>query len=138
MISPRLFVPMFSRLLSLLLATTVFACPFVCRAGEAVALPGKKADACSCCHHGSEQDSSVPDETPISDCQCVCAGAVVDQAATNHYDFDMQESAMLIVVDLHASSQASARAISARAEREPPGGMNCGRAICCLFETFLC
>jgi hypothetical protein len=129
---------MLSRLLSLLLATTVFVCPFVCRAGEAVALPGEKADVCPCCCHEGDQESDGPDEKPISDCQCVCGGAVVDHAAANHYDFDLQESATLIVVDLQTSSQASAKSISERAEREPLEGMNCGRAMRCLFETFLC
>lgn len=128
---------MLSRLLSLLLATTVFACPFLCRAGEADAPSEEKVDACSCCHH-EEPTGDDSGESSDTGCQCVCAGAVVEHAASNYFDFNLQDSVMQFVVDVYASSQKSAETISERAELEPLDGMNCGRAMRCLYETFLC
>jgi hypothetical protein len=131
---------MLSHALSLILATTTFACPFLC--GEAISFVARDdAEAtCKCCcsHNVPKQSDETPDEDCGESCQCVCGGAVVDHAASHIDGCDLSALSMQIVIDVHASSQTSARMIAERAKREPLDGMNCGRAMRCLFESYLC
>src|SRR5688572_12235602 len=81
-----------TRLLSLYLAATILACPLLCRFGPcSVAADGvESVGGCCCCHGGgspsSDQQPTSPERRSSDSggsCQCICGGAVVDDAGSN-------------------------------------------------------
>jgi hypothetical protein len=129
--------------LSILLATTILACPFVCRAGADSSADGASINS-TCCHrhHGSESkgDQSTPSNSENHDgpeCQCVCSGAVVKYAKPFDARPEVIYPATLPVVALLGAPSFNGL-LAGRFEAPPPtGSANPGRALCCLYNTYL-
>ena len=136
---------MFKTLLSIALATTIFACPLLCRTSASVrvtaASPG---GCCSCCH--SHQEQSPADNAPPSNqdkgssgcCQCICGGALLDVDGSHVAGVDVTFWAPVAIVEPLAAQAIAARLNASGGALQRSDGMNPGRALRCLFMTFLC
>jgi hypothetical protein len=127
---------MLNPLISLVLATALLACPYLC-GGSLVSADVGAQSAPSCCCHSQQlpRDSAPAEEGPrdsTSCCQCVCGGAVLEHAPLVQVDMSVWSAA---AVELQPSV---ALALASRPLLEPDGGMNPGRAKRCLFMTLLC
>ena len=128
---------------------SVIACPLVCHADQGSARAGFAGGA-SCCDRcradrvaNPAAEQSLPRHDPSPDsgkpCQCLCGGAIVEIADTPTVIIDTSWSQPCIVVApllLAHTHETSFRQFSA--VPWPDIGMNPGRALRCLFSTFLC
>src|SRR5262245_23639584 len=111
----------------LLLAGTIFMCPFVCRGG--VAESTSHHQCCSCCHKSPSDDSSPAPNSGKGGCQCICGGAVMIAGV----QIDLDHQASQFTTDfLIATSSSQLVATSAQevafATPSPPSAENPGRA----------
>jgi hypothetical protein len=136
---------MLSRLLSLTLVVAVLDCPMLCGPALTVRAQDSAAVSCSsCCHHHHQEQApaegsapSAPSQDDAVVCQCICNGAVVDHAAVQPVGIDLDNWAPVAVTrSLVATS--SGRLTLLQAVHQPDDGMNPGRAMRCLFMTYLC
>jgi hypothetical protein len=132
---------MFNQTLSVLLATSILSCPWLCSGGEICARSSERSAACGCCHSESSNSSHKQDSSPAkessTECQGICGGAVVVDTAMPDIDLDINRS--LPVMDhssLLASSESSDGHLLIAAW--PDIGANIGRLLCCLYSTLLC
>ena len=132
-------------ILSILLSTTILACPFVCRVGVDAGANGAASTRPACCHCHHATESSDGDSTPSDserhncpECQCVCGGAVIKHAVLVDARPDVKYPATLpIVAQLDAPSLNGQ--LVGRSEAPPPtGSANPGRMLCCLYNAYLC
>jgi hypothetical protein len=139
--------PMVRRLLSLVLAATIVACPFCCMVGSATAKAAgeKHRPCCECCHDdrppAPEQKSDEPGDCPTKSgtaCQCICGGAVSDAGIPPDVGVDRSVWADLPADGLAALSVAEANLCITTAQLQPDDGHNLGRIMRCLFSTYLC
>lgn len=135
---------MFNRILSILLASTIATCPLLCKWKVA---RGADAGSCCCCcqaHGGQERGSDhrspsdQPSRSPAKPCQCICGGAVIQPVSLPH--FGPEISWPIAIPPLHSAAlfADASRCNSFMAPPPPGGSMNPGRALRCLFATFLC
>ena len=130
--------------LSILLATTILACPFVCRAGGASEADGAASARATCfhCHHAAEPDDghsspSSPDRHNGPECQCVCSGAVVKHTVPFDARPDVIYPASLPVVAQLVAPLLNGQ-LAGHFEAPPPtGSANPGRTLCCLYSSYL-
>jgi hypothetical protein len=136
---------MLSRLLSLTLVVAVLDCPMLCGPATTVRADDSSAAGCSgCCHHHqapapAEEDSAPAAPTHDGDavCQCICNGAVVDHAAVQPVGVDLDNWAPVAVTPSLVTTS-SGRLSLLQAVHQPDDGMNPGRALRCLYMTYLC
>lgn len=131
------------RIASLLLAVAIFGCPLACAWGHTVGGEVARGGGgeCSCCHH----EDALPSEgtecpsrpSPKAPCQCVCGGAVLDDAAQFDVGLDVGWS-LPVVLDGAVVQAVAVENHSWIAAPWPDVGMNRGRWVCCLFCTYLC
>jgi hypothetical protein len=151
----ELVVFMLNRVLSMLLTAMIVACPCICKGGA-----GRGSDRaefrghCDCCHlelpgqsSHEESSSSDNDSQPISDhqpnsgdCghQCICKGAVVEDAAQFDIGLDMSWWIAVEVTQPSFVAASCAQGGPLWATPPPDDGANPGRTMCCRYETFLC
>jgi len=129
----------------MLMTATIFACPLFCSLGRCYEHAGDKG-CCSCCHDVGNSNSSddkscptkpVPPESGKG-CQCICGGAVFEDAGFHDVQLDVRwELPVAVTLPAIVGSQTTQLARNSEA-RLPDLGMNPGRALCCLYGTFLC
>jgi hypothetical protein len=143
---------MLNRALSILLTAMLAACPCFCKGGGT-----SHADEhtelhahCGCCHaeipfHAHDEESSSSDSdhdsAPCSDrCggQCICNGAVVEDAIALDLNLDAGWWAAVVLPQLHIVQVADSNGITRQSAHPPDNGANLGRTLCCLYQTFLC
>ncbi len=139
-----------SRAIASTLIVALLACPVFCGRGhgsQRVAgsrLAGNNAShGSSCCHHeGSSEHRSGPvDHSPShqgQSRQCICCGAVFDQAASPQVDFDWSWSLPMAIVGLTALDISALSLVPVAQAPWPDVGMNHGRALCYLLSTMQC
>jgi hypothetical protein len=132
-----------ARSIAITMIATLLSCPLLCAAGESLVAGSAKGEMkrCCCCDkHG--EDGSCPTDSRRShsghSCQCICGGAVVDDAGAVVVAFDWGWS-----VPIEPAAVVVGQAIELELRRFsvaawPDVGMNRGRAICCMFNTYLC
>jgi hypothetical protein len=130
---------MLRRLLSVTLVAALFECPLICGLAPAVCADEQVASSCECCHH---PDEPVPaEQTPGDDgnflCQCICNGAVVEHAIVFNPGVDLSCWVPITAI-APAGSLSRAQLNIFQAASRPDDGMNPGRAMRCLFMTYLC
>jgi len=140
-------LPMLQKGLSLLLSATLVACPFVCSLNGVVAkVTGNTTHTCcGCCSTAhAPLGSHAPDgsnhrtPSPGKSCQCICGGAVSQLSATFHVDLDASfPIALPSEIKSPASECELANHVSI-AQLQPDDGTNLGRAMRCIFMSFLC
>lgn len=137
---------MLNRALAILLTTTIVACPLVCHSGPATVGAAGCASRCGgCCHANSQPASPGEQSCPGRDssrdsegnCQCLCGGAVLENACSVGAHFDASWSFPLPELESVRPHLQSAD-VRPNIAHCPNGGMNPGRALCCLYNTFLC
>lgn len=134
------------RAVSSLLVAVLLTCPLVCRTGHAARHDaGQTERGCGCCERHSAStsghDHCPADRSPSGSghsCQCICGGAVVDSAGVVQVDFDWHWSVPLAPVALEAAQIFDVAPQTFSMTPWPDVGMNHGRALCCLYNTFLC
>jgi len=136
---------MLRRLLSLTLVAALLQCPFSC--GLVVRVRANEGEAnirCSCCHHGKNKfparhNSAPTNHIPDKHCcgQCICNGAVIEHAANQSPSIDLD---CWGPVPATASVTAVSRAVLSfeQSAHQAGDGMNPGRAMRCLFVSYLC
>jgi hypothetical protein len=108
---------------------------------------GAEAVGCPCCAHGAKMPSSSHENpspqggrSPQSGgaCQCICGGAVVDEAGLNVAELDAScwLPVAIILPSVIDSNQSPFDRFSAAPW--PDDGVNVGRSLCCLYSTLLC
>jgi hypothetical protein len=143
-----LYFHMMRATLSIYLAATIFACPLLCNWGVySAASQGAEAVRCPCCAHAAEMPSSSHENPSSQDgpsprsggsCQCICGGAVVDEAESNVAELDTScwlPVAIMLPSVIDFSQSPFDRFCAAP---WPDDGVNVGRALCCLYSTLLC
>ena len=138
---------MISRLLSLTLIAAIFDCPMLCGVAPTVcALEVKAVSCCGGCHWTDKplptDDPSAPTDNRSQDgkscCQCVCNGAVVEVAALPSFGIDLDWWAPVPATTALVANASQGQLSFLHAAHQPDDGMNPGRAMRCLFVTFLC
>ncbi len=138
-----------NQLISILLATSIVACPLLCKGGAACCAKERSNGAPACCDacHKTNSDRSADRESVPSDPNsrtprecggCICGGAVVQDSALQQLVLDgcnwialpavHQSIAVAVVMPPAAVSWALL----------PDDGMNPGRAMRCLIMSYLC
>jgi len=132
---------------SVLLATSVFACPLICYSGHAVARAGGKPVASCCCHSAANappagdhsRGNPSRSQGPKCGCQGICGGAVVENDTAHNLTLDTTWSLpVAVIAPLLLARLEETRFNRFCATPWPDDGMNRGRALCCLYCTFLC
>jgi hypothetical protein len=134
---------MLSRAFSILLITAIFNCPLCCSWGAGSVRSGDtaKTHCRGCCHSPAKSESgeqSCPLREPGKCCQCICGGAIVGDAVAQDIGFD---ASLPMPVANRAVVSVPAQYIEflrIRTTPWPDDGVNVGRAMCCLYSTFLC
>ena len=140
---------MFSQILSILLATSIVACPLLCNAGNVCCSKGSSASGQACCegcHEADPSSSGNYDPAPVGDqsrtpddyCHCICGGAVIEDNGLQ--DLKLHLSNWIIVP---VAAQFVAEVIRPQQGNVswtllPDDGMNPGRALRCRMMSFLC
>jgi hypothetical protein len=133
-----------SRVLRVYLTAAILACPLLCRFTESsAAAGGSQGVGCSCCQGSGRQSSEdgAPERrssNPGGSCQCICGGAVVDDAAVAVAELDTSWWSPVAIIRLHSLSSVSIELDRFGAAPWPDIGMNPGRALCCLYSMLLC
>jgi hypothetical protein len=136
---------MIRRLLSIALAATVLSCPLFCRMGAACCATGATAKAgCDRCHeHDADapaDQSRRPDSQDKSqgNCQCICGGAVIEFDASHVIALDVISWIALPIDERPVTAPASTGQGQAAGIHRLGDDMNPGRALRCLFMSYLC
>jgi hypothetical protein len=139
---------MFHRLLCILQVWTIVACPLVCTIGHGTTRAADEASAscCACCKTSGEPVSSDEPACPPHDsstgsgtcCHCVCGGALVADVTLCDTLSDSNWSLAASLEGVDGASLHAFRLSPFCAASWPNIGMNPGRALCCLFNTYLC
>jgi hypothetical protein len=132
--------------LSLFLAATIATCPFFCTLNGMVAKAvGKSSHACPyCCHSDpspKQSQPAAPDDSRSKSrecCQCICGGAVSGAGSTVAAEFDTSIWSALPVELVLPQTEAHCPTHFAISQLQPDDGANLGRAMRCLFMSFLC
>jgi hypothetical protein len=134
------------RALAILLSAAVFSCPLFCTLGRCGEDAGDQGQRCSCCDH--EGSSAVPEDgsRPMKPanheaggaCQCICGGAVVEDASLDGVQLDVRLDLPVATILPAIIAAQIAEPVPSREVHLPDDGMNPGRALCCLYSTFLC
>ena len=125
-----------------LIALNLFACPLLCGAKSVEAGGEPVVQCCCCCHKcaqkNSEQVPSQPCEDSEPGCQCICGGAVVDDAAMqiDGYEWHLSVPPTLYCVEPLSASPLVSHTYFAGFQ--PDDGMNKGRAMRQLFMSLIC
>ena len=133
------------RPLAILLIATIFACPLICAAGNGGGGTAS-ASCCGCCHRAgganSSGEQSCPAKPTVPDsghaCQCICGGAVVEDAGTQDVSLDTGWSLPVAVAIPLVTHIQEAELRPFCSAPWPDVGMNPGRALRCLLCTYLC
>jgi hypothetical protein len=135
---------MLNRVLSILLVTTILACPFCCKSGccsERAQTRGTYACQHDCCHHEGPSDRAIPPTNSNSNsknCQCICFGAVVDHAPAPQTTIDTSFARPLPLLDAMTAAARVSCSAQALISPWPDIGANQGRAFCYLYSILLC
>jgi hypothetical protein len=127
---------MLARSFNLLLVATILACPFVCRSGMAAGT----GSSC-CCHerqHGPSETPGPSENGSRSSHQCICSGAVFENASFDVTPTDVSWLGVLLTVEPVTVEVQSALTSEFLTAPPPGGSMNTGRALCCLYSTYQC
>jgi hypothetical protein len=135
---------MLKRLLSLTLIAALLECPFICGLAPVVrAQEQGAARCCGCCHHEesipADQGSAPADPSQGGNavCQCICNGAVIEHAAVLYLGIALDcWTPVAAPTSFVPSSSGQIRLL--QAVSQPDDGTNPGRAMRCLFSTYLC
>jgi hypothetical protein len=140
---------MVKQVLSILLATSIVACPVLCGRGAACCGTVRASGVHACCeacrdvesNGGGERDSapSHQDSGAPKQCNgCICGGAVVD---------DVSAQNLVVTNDHWIAIPTAFQLLSAASDLRPmpnPKGplpdddMNPGRAMRCIMSSYLC
>jgi hypothetical protein len=129
---------MLTRLIPLALAINLFACPLICRAAHSFGAPQSTAESCGCCHHSKDSAPTGQSGGRKAGCQCICGGAVMDHGTLPTYAIDADHWALLPAMTVGEMSAPECLQSSAHPTFLIDDGMNVGRAMRCLYMTFLC
>jgi hypothetical protein len=140
---------MINQLLSILLATSIVACPLLCRGGAACCDNKRSHDTHACCNecHKSEcshsaDRQSVPrnhnSRTPVEYGGCICGGAVVEDSALQHLVLEGYSWIALPAVDQLVAVVSDLQQVTISRTPLPDDSMNPGRALRCLMMSYLC
>lgn len=136
-----------TRVISVYLTATILACPLFCGFAEcgAPADGSQRIGCCSCCHgcapQSSENHPTAPERDssdPAGSCQCICGGAVVDDAGSVVAPLDTSWWSPVAIILPHSIRADSLELEGFCAAPWPDIGMNLGRELCCLYSRFLC
>jgi hypothetical protein len=140
---------MLSRVISVYLATALVACPYFCKQGSA-SPETERVEAHNCCgcahaHHTSPANAEFPEvpdqprEHSGSSCQCICGGAVEEDAPAIDFGFDAGWTVPALLVPAYVA-QTEGESLHRSLTAPPPdeGGMSPGRALRCRLMSFLC
>ena len=140
---------MINQLLSILLATSIVACPLLCRGGAACCDKVRSDSTNACCDechrseisHSANHDSVPRDHDSSTPCECdgcICGGAVVEDSALQQLVLEGSSWILLPVSNqlLAVASDLNQAAISGTPL--PDDGINPGRALRCLMMSYLC
>jgi hypothetical protein len=130
------------RLITLTLVFTVFSCPFVCgMTPKARAISEPVKPCCCCCHEAAPPaNGDPPSQAPHDDdyvCQCICNGAVVDHVVLPPAGINL-DYWMPVAVKATSAKSACNPTDSIRTCEKVDDAMNPGRAMRCLFMSYLC
>jgi hypothetical protein len=134
---------MLSRLLSLTLIAALLECPFICGLAPVVRAQEQGAARCGCCHHEesipADQGSvpAAPSQGGNAVCQCICNGAVIEHAAQLPLGIAIDCWTPVAVTTSFVASSSGQLSLL-QAANLPDDGTNPGRAMRCLFSTYLC
>jgi hypothetical protein len=133
---------MFRKFFIALIAVNLFACPFFCGA-KSVEFDGEPAvqHCCrcnKCAQKNSEQAPNQPCEDSQLGCQCICGGAVVDDAAVQIDGCEWHVSAPLTLFRVEQTSASPLVSHAYFTGFQPDDGMNKGRAMRQLFMSLIC
>lgn len=134
---------MYRNLFAILLTANLITCPFYCGA-ELVAIERESAVSHSCCCKNCRHDASekLPSEQPRDDdcaiCQCICNGAVVDDAAVLAGNPDWNCWQAVAVLDVDRLNVNAAAQLSSFIEALSHDAMNTGRAMRYWFMSLTC
>lgn len=136
---------MLRRSLSVVLAATIGACPFVCTLSGAIAMvDGKVSHTCCDCQAQHSTDKSQPSDSdrcpPNSGkcCQCICGGAVSELGSVADIGKDVSWWTILPIDSVLVPSASDTAERVFVAQLQPDDGSNVGRSMRCLFMSFLC
>jgi hypothetical protein len=107
---------------------------------------GGKLAGCSCRQAAGTCSSSerhscpspAPSENPGDSCQCICGGAVIDDAGVHELKIETNWSLLAAVVEPVLVQADVLRVLRLATPPWPDDGVNVGRALCCLYSTLLC
>jgi hypothetical protein len=134
---------MYRNLFAILLTANLLTCPFYCGA-KSFASEREFAVSHSCCCKNCMHDAAekVPGEQPREDdcvmCQCICAGALVDDGhvLVGNPEWNCWQSIAALEVD--ALNVNAAALLSSFIEALPHDAMNPGRAMRYWFMSLTC
>jgi hypothetical protein len=134
---------MAQQLLSILIATSIFVCPFVCKGGAACCDAHEPeavhhcCDACDDSHSQREDDrGSLPARSGDVSDGCICGGAVIELSALQGLNLDL--FVFVAPVDTGESELVVQREHMRSTVCLPDDDMNIGRAMRGLMMSFLC
>jgi hypothetical protein len=139
-------IGMVHHLLSILLASGIVACPLLCKGGSCCfnnAHSAAKRGCCSaCCKSEDSQPAdhkSIPNDrshAPAHYGGCICAGAVIEDAASQHVALTdctwMVPPASQHAISFNTLPNARFSVLL------PDDGRNQGRAMRCMMSSYLC
>jgi hypothetical protein len=133
-----------NHILSIVLATSIATCPFICRAGSDCCADATAPRAHECCHEcpsESDEHNSLPvgeSGSPGSSCQCICGGAVIEGTGQLDVQLDAHYwAAIPLSGDVIAQVIESQPAVVSW-RHLPDDGANLGRAMRCRMMSLLC
>jgi hypothetical protein len=137
---------MLRRALTLFLVASIAACPFVCTLGGASAKAAGEASRgrCDCCHQEQSSDPLSPGDSrhcPTNShecCQCICGGAILEVVDTPGCGVDTSLWAPLPSEGMQILTPTAANRHWCIEHVQPDDGSNVGRAMRCLFMSYLC
>jgi hypothetical protein len=139
---------MYNQVLSILLATSIIACPVYCRTGESccAAIADSTHRCCDGHHNGESSHSPNRDSSPADHgsglpekyCQCICGGAVVDDTSMQNVHWDAPNLITLLAAEMSVAVAAKPQHEIASLALLSDNGANPGRALRCRMMSFLC
>jgi hypothetical protein len=131
--------------LSILLATSIAACPLLCKLGSACCAAQSGAvqqTCCRGCHSETKDDSQAPrspsDHSPEKCRQCVCGGALLEKSSLADIQLESHWSLPAPILYATVASAGQSRFELYSTPLRPEDGNNPGRVLRQLYMTFLC
>jgi hypothetical protein len=135
-----------NQLLSIVLASNILACPYLCGGGDLGCIARHDAGPRDCCHDGpaapGDTDHSGPREQhqhPAGTCcQCICAGAVVNDSGSHDLHLCLSHWSSLLSVEPFLAAGLPGQLTDEFVNPPYNDGMNPGRALRHRLMSLLC